>query len=174
MLMQAPSAGSWPAACLAPVLCVAPIPIPNSLCVAPQSLVASRLGRLAVGTVQRRTMAFVPALGSAEEMKAQSIEQIRIRVNHQKALLAAQDHGHDDAEEMFKWAKYSFMIGMPICALSLTYSIVMEDHPHRHEGPEPAYMKVRIKEFPWRCPDCDLLDYACWDACKAEKAAAGK
>ena len=112
----------------------------------------------------------VPALGTEEEMKAQAVEQIRARVKYQKELLAAQTHGHDDVDEMWKWLNYAFFVGLPICFLSATYSFFFDVHPHRFEGALPEYMSIRSKEFPWECGECDLFDLKCWKKCRAEKS----
>lgn len=112
----------------------------------------------------------VPALGSEAEMKAQAIEQIRARVNYQKELIAAQTHGHDDIDEMWRWLNITFWVAMPVCVLSAMYSLFFDEHPHRQEGPLPEYMVVRSKEFPWECGECDLFDGKCWKKCRAEKA----
>jgi hypothetical protein len=114
----------------------------------------------------------VPALGSESEMKAQAIEQIRARVNYQKELLAAQTHGHDDVDEMWRWLNITFWVALPVCALSCFYSAFFDEHPHRFDGPLPEYMGIRNKEFPWQCGECDLFDYKCWNKCKAEKKSA--
>jgi cytochrome c oxidase subunit 6a len=116
----------------------------------------------------------VPALGTDEEMQAQAIEQIRARVNYQKELLAAQDHGHDDTDEMWRWLNITFWIGLPITLASCLYSALFDEHVHRYEGEMPEYMRIRTKEFPWECSDCDLFDRECWKKCRAEKAAAAK
>jgi cytochrome c oxidase subunit 6a len=112
---------------------------------------------------------YVPALGTEEEMKAQAIEQIRARVKYQKELLAAQSHGHDDEYEMWRWLNLTFKVALPIVALSMAYSFIFDEHPHREDGALPEYMHIRSKEFPWECGDCDLFDLKCWKKCKAEK-----
>jgi cytochrome c oxidase subunit 6a len=118
---------------------------------------------------QRRTAITVPALGSDEEMKKQAVEQIRARVEYQKELMAAQDHHHEDVGEMWRWLNLTFWVGLPVCLLSATYSLLFDEHPHRVEGELPEYMKIRNKEFPWECGDCDIFDLQCWKKCRAEK-----
>ena len=103
-------------------------------------------------------------------MQAQSIEQIRARVKYQKELLAAQDHGHDDVEEMWRWVNISFWVGIPVVLISALLTLIFDEHGHRFEGELPEYMHVRTKEFPWECGDCDLFDLKCWKRCRAEKA----
>ena len=103
-------------------------------------------------------------------MKAQAIEQIRARVKYQKELIAAQTHGHDDVDEMWRWVNYTFLIALPLVGLSIAYTLIFDEHPHRHEAPLPEYMNIRSKEFPWECGECDLFDGKCWKKCRAEKA----
>lgn len=110
----------------------------------------------------------VPSVGSDEAMKKEAIEQIRARVEYQKALIAAQ-HEHDDVGEMYRWLNISMYVGLPLTGLLLLYSFLFDEHHHRVEGPLPEHMKIRSKEFPWECSDCDLFDGACWKACRAEK-----
>jgi hypothetical protein len=111
----------------------------------------------------------VPKLGTEEEMKQQAIEQIRARVQYQKELIKAQSHGHDDVSETWRWINIFFWVALPLCAMSSLYSYLFEEHPHRFEGELPEYMKVRTKEFPWECGDCDLFDRPCWKKCREEK-----
>lgn len=112
----------------------------------------------------------VPALGTEKEMVEQAVEQIRARVKYQKELIAAQSHGHDDVDEMWKWLNYTFMFGLPICLSSIVYSFIFDEHPHRFEAPLPEYMAIRSKEFPWECGECDLFDLTCWKKCRAAKS----
>lgn len=123
-------------------------------------------------SLQRRTVVLVPKLGTDAEMQAEAIEQIRSRVKYQKELLSAQGHGHDDVEEMWRWLNITFWVALPVCAVSLLYTIFFDEHKHRIEENVPEYMKIRTKEFPWECGDCDLFDMKCWKKCRAEKEAA--
>jgi cytochrome c oxidase subunit 6a len=121
---------------------------------------------------QSRSAQTVPRLGTEAQMQAEAIEQIRARVKYQKELVAA--HAHDPAEEfaeMVRWINITFMVGLPICGLSVVYSYFMDEHAHRNDGALPDYMVVRSKEFPWECGECDLFDLKCWEKCRAEKAA---
>lgn len=34
----------------------------------------------------------------------------------------------------------------------------------------PSYLKIRAKPYGWTCFNCNLLDFACQKACKAENA----
>jgi hypothetical protein len=120
-------------------------------------------------SILRRSVITVPKLGTEEEMKQQAIEQIRARVKYQKELIKAQTHGHDDVSETWRWINIFFWVGLPICVLSALYSYFFDEHPHRFDGELPEYMKVRTKEFPWECGDCDLFDRPCWKKCREEK-----
>lgn len=126
--------------------------------------------RLAAASIQRRTAIVVPKLGTDSEMQAQAIEQLRARVKYQKELIAAQEHGHDDLDEMWRWINLTFYVGIPVVIVSSLYSLIFDEHAHRIEGELPEYMKVRSKEFPWECSDCDIFDGACWKKCRAEKS----
>merc|ERR1712048_30142 len=102
-------------------------------------------------------------------MKQDAIEQIRARVKYQKELLAANHHSYEEeVEEMYKWIKITLMVAAPACVASALYSYVFDEHKHPIETP-PDYMKIRTKEFPWECSDCDLLDYKCWKKCREEE-----
>ena len=102
-------------------------------------------------------------------MQAQTIEQIRARVEYQKKLIAAQDHGHDDNEEMWRWVNITFWVALPVCFISGLFTLLFDEHGHRIEGELPEYMKIRNKEYPWECGDCNLFDGPCWKKCRAEK-----
>ena len=126
---------------------------------------------------QRRGAQTVPRLGTEEQMKAEALEQIKARLAYQRELMKGkkpEDHLKEEVEEMYKWVKITFAVGVPMCLLSSIYSFVFDEHAHRAEGEMPEFMKVRKKEFPWECSDCDLFDRGCWKQCRAEKAAAGK
>lgn len=119
----------------------------------------------------RRSIQTVPAMGSDADMQKQAIEQIRARVNYQKEVMKAQSAAHgpeEDVHEMWRWVNITFFIGAPIVTLSLLYSLLFDEHPHRFEGELPEYMKTRSKEFPWKCGDCDFFDGKCWKKCRAE------
>lgn len=112
----------------------------------------------------------VPKLGTEAEMQQQAIEQIRARVKYQKELTKLKEHSHEEEiSEMWRWVKITFMVALPITGLSMAYSLLFDVHPHRFEGELPEYMKIRAKEFPWECGDCDLFDLKCWKKCRAEK-----
>lgn len=102
-------------------------------------------------------------------MQAEAAQQIRARVQYQKELMKSKDHGHEDVAEMWRWVNITFWVGLPICGLSVLYSFFFDEHPHRFDGELPEYMKVRSKEFPWECSDCDFFDLKCWKKCRAEK-----
>jgi hypothetical protein len=127
---------------------------------------------MAMTMLQRRTMAqTVPKVGDPAAMQAEALEQLRARVAYQKEILASQHHGiEEDLDEMWRWVNITFSVGFPICILSLAYTMIFDEHPHRHDGPLPEYMQVRAREFPWECGQCDLFDLPCWKKCRAEKA----
>ena len=121
-------------------------------------------------TVQRRNAQTVPKLGTEAEMQAESVAQIRARIEYQKELMKIKHHSHEEeVSEMWRWVNMTFYAALPICAASCVYTFVFDEHSHRIEGELPEYMRYRAKEFPWECNDCDLLDTKCWKACRAEK-----
>ena len=104
-------------------------------------------------------------------MTAEAIEQIRARVQYQKALIAAKHHSPaEEVAEMWRWVSITFWVGFPVVFLSAFYTIFFDEHAHRVDGELPEYMHVRSKEFPWECSDCDLFDGKCWQKCRAEKS----
>ncbi len=125
--------------------------------------------------VQRRSASTVPRLGSEDFMKSDMLSQLRARLAYQKELKSkAGEHNHEEhVAEMLKWVKISFVVAMPICAVSCAKDILFGHHDHGHEGLNPEYMKIRTKQFPWECEDCELFNGKCWEACRAEKASAG-
>jgi cytochrome c oxidase subunit 6a len=128
---------------------------------------------MGVRCTQRRGAQTVPRLGTEEQMKAEALEQIKARLAYQKELMKTKDPKHqldEEIHEMYKWVKLSFMVGLPICLVSLIFSFTMEEHHHRAEGALPEYLAIRKKEFPWECGDCALFDLDCWKKCRAEKA----
>ena len=129
--------------------------------------------RSAVAALQRRSASTVPRYGSEDAMKKEALEQIRARLAYQKELKSSRGgHSHaEEIDEMWKWVKISFVVALPICAISALKDILFEEHGHGHShGPMPDYMKIRTKAFPWECEDCTLFDTECWAACRAEKA----
>ena len=49
------------------------------------------------------------------------------------------------------------------------YNMATMEHEHQ-EVQGLSYMKIRNKPFPWKeCPNCDLLDSACWKECRDAK-----
>lgn len=130
---------------------------------------------MVVRNTQRRSAQTVPRMGTEEQMKADALEQIKARLAYQKELMKTKDPAHhfeEEVSEMYKWIKVTFMVGLPICLASLTYSFAMEEHAHKPDGELPEFIAIRKKEFPWECGECDLFDGACWKKCRAEKAAA--
>jgi len=120
---------------------------------------------------QRRSAQVVPRFASEEEMKKEAISHIRARIKLQKEI-ASTEHSHaEEVEEMNKWIKISIVVALPFCVLLLLKDHFFEEHSHRPEGELPDYMKIRTKEYPWECEDCNLFDKACWKKCKEEKAA---
>eukprot|EP00607_Mallomonas_marina_P005535 CAMPEP_0182427964 /NCGR_PEP_ID=MMETSP1167-20130531/20923_1 /TAXON_ID=2988 /ORGANISM="Mallomonas Sp, Strain CCMP3275" /LENGTH=91 /DNA_ID=CAMNT_0024610575 /DNA_START=105 /DNA_END=380 /DNA_ORIENTATION=- len=70
--------------------------------------------------------------------------------------------------EMDQW--YKLTIGMvALCGVVTVYNLVAHSHDHAHTG--LPYQKIRNKPYPWSCPDCNLLDYPCWDECKGRGSA---
>ncbi|KAL7570437.1 hypothetical protein ACA910_017268 [Epithemia clementina (nom. ined.)] len=133
------------------------------------SRIAAR-GRASVLTIPRRNAQTVPRLGTEAEMKAEAVAQIRARIEYQKQLKKVQGHSHtEEVNEMWRWLNLTFYLAIPVSLASAFYSIFFDDHSHRIEGDLPEYMRIRTKEFPWECSDCDLLDTKCWKACRAEK-----
>jgi cytochrome c oxidase subunit 6a len=123
-----------------------------------------------------RSVVTVPKLGTDAEMQKEFGEIIRARVARQKQLKEAMgdagEHHTKEVDEMWKWVRISLMIALPLCTLSLIKDIVTGEHAHRKEGPEPEYMKIRHKNFPWlECSDCDLFDVKCWRKCRADAKA---
>jgi len=115
----------------------------------------------------------MPRAGSDKEMLSDSVDQIRARVLRQQEIEKAHHHSiNEEVDEMWKWVKISLMVMLPLCALSSVKDLLFgEEHGHADHGPQPDYMKIRNKAFPWECEDCDLFDMGCWKQCKAEKAA---
>jgi hypothetical protein len=121
-------------------------------------------------TIQYRGVAqLVPKYGTIEEMNKMSLDQFRQRLAYQKELMAAKPtHSPEhEIDEIWRWVNLSIYVGLPAILMSLIYSFGFEVHPHREEGDLPDYMKIRSKEYPWRCGECDLFDYPCWEKCKA-------
>jgi len=107
-------------------------------------------------------------------MEAEAIAQLRARVRRQKEIMDATTHSEaEEVAEMWKWIKVSFIVAFPVCVLSVVKDLTLIDHPHRKEGPQPDYMAIQVKEFPWECENCALFDLECWKKCRAEQAAEG-
>merc|ERR1711862_290176 len=122
---------------------------------------------------QQRNAQTVPNYGTIEEMKADAIAQIRARVEKQEAIVAATSHPvEEEIDEMWKWMKVGFFIAAPVCILAVCKDILQHHDHHAAEGPQPDYMKIRSKAFPWECDDCSLFDRECHRLCKAAKRAA--
>ena len=98
-------------------------------------------------------------------MQKEAVAQIRARIDYQKSLIAAQ-HVHDDEDEMYKWLKISLQFAVPVTLTFTALALIFDEHHHRKAEPLPEHMKIRSKEFPWKCSDCDLFDGKCWKACK--------
>jgi len=131
-------------------------------------------GVIATGRTQQfRSVMTVPRLDeSVEVMQKEAIEQIRTRIAKQKAIEAGTHISHAEEEaEMWKWIKITFAVAIPICVLSVFKDTFLIEHPHRKHEPEPDYMRIRNKPFPWECDDCELFNNECWAKCRAEKAA---
>lgn len=137
-----------------------------------QSLrLATVFRRQALALQQRRNAQTVPRLGTEAEMQAEAVSQIRARVAYQKELIKAHEHSmEEEIAEMWRWVNISFWVAIPVTILSGIYSITMDEHPHRVDQGVPEYMKIRSKEFPWQCGDCDFFDGKCWKQCRAEQS----
>jgi len=106
-------------------------------------------------------------------MKKESVEILKARIAKQKEIESGKHVSHEEeVSEMFKWIKISFIVALPVCVLSVAKDVFLVEHPHRRPGPEPDYMRIRKKEFPWECEDCELFEGACWKKCREERAAA--
>jgi cytochrome c oxidase subunit 6a len=106
-------------------------------------------------------------------MKKEAIEHLKARIAKQKEIEKGNHISHtDEVNEMTKWIKITFLIAVPICVLSVAKDTFLIEHPHRKTGPEPDYMRIRKKEFPWECEDCELFNGECWKKCREDKAAA--
>ena len=85
------------------------------------------LGRAA--SAPRRSMQVVPRLGSEADMTKEAVQQIRARVDYQKALLAAKGHSQAaELAEMWRWVNITFWVGVPIVLLSGFYSAFFDEH----------------------------------------------
>ena len=74
---------------------------------------------------QRRSNQTVPRMGSAAEMEAEAIAQLRARVRRQKEIMDATQHSHaEEVAEMWKWIKISFVVATPVCVLSILKDIL--------------------------------------------------
>lgn len=145
--------------------------IPHDMAVC-QSLRLARLALSRRGMVnagQRRSIVLVPKQGDESQMMAENIQNLRSRVQYQKELAKMQHHGHEEElTEMWRWVNISFMVGAPwsLCRYSTPF---FDAHHHRTDGELPEYMKIRSKDFPWKCGGCDLFDGECWKECRAEQ-----
>ena len=119
-----------------------------------------------------RSVRTVPRVGTAEEMQAEAVAQIRARVAYQKELMKANPHKSFEEEwtELWTWIKISIIVCAPICFGAIMKDVLFMEHEHRPTGPLPEYMGIRNKEFPWECDQCDIFDGECWTKCRAEKA----
>mmetsp|Transcript_11144 Transcript_11144/g.16860 ORF Transcript_11144/g.16860 Transcript_11144/m.16860 type:complete len:143 (-) Transcript_11144:276-704(-) len=141
--------------------------------IAARSSIGRAAARASAQTTQRRSAQTVPRFASEEEMKKEAVAQLKARIAKQKEIEAGQHISHaEEVAEMWKWVKLSIFVATPVCVLSVIKDLTLVDHPHRKHGPEPDYMKIRNKEFPWECSDCELFNSECWKKCREEKAAA--
>mmetsp|Transcript_7965 Transcript_7965/g.14999 ORF Transcript_7965/g.14999 Transcript_7965/m.14999 type:complete len:144 (+) Transcript_7965:808-1239(+) len=137
----------------------------------------SQLTRTASRAFQRnqnRSAQTVPRSGSEEQMKKDAIEHLKARISKQKEIEHSRHVPHaEEVAEMNKWIKISVLVAAPVCVLTVAKDLLLVEHAHRKEGPEPDYMRIRNKEFPWECEDCELFNSDCWKKCRAERAAGG-
>ena len=122
----------------------------------------------------RRSAQTVPRMGSEAEMEKEALAQIKARLARQKDIMK-QTHKSEaeEVDEMWKWVKISLFVATPVCVLTVLKDMLFVEHEHRKPGPEPDYMRIRNKEFPWECSDCELFNGECWKKCRAEMAAEG-
>ena len=108
-------------------------------------------------------------------MKKEAVAQLKARIAKQKDIEAGNHISHaEEVAEMWKWVKLSIFVATPVCVLSVLKDLSpFVEHAHRKHGPEPDYMRIRNKEFPWECSDCELFNSECWKKCREEKAAEG-
>lgn len=107
-------------------------------------------------------------------MKKEAIEHIKARISKQKEIEKGNHISYEEElAEMYKWIKISVLVAAPVCVLTVAKDLLLVEHPHRKEGPEPDYMRIRNKEFPWECEDCELFNGPCWKKCREERAAEG-
>jgi|EP00979_Chaetoceros_neogracilis_P018949 cytochrome c oxidase subunit 6a len=105
-------------------------------------------------------------------MKKEAVEHIKARIAKQKEIEQGNHVPHaEEVSEMYKWIKISILVATPVCVLSVAKDLFLIEHPHRKEGLEPDYMRIRKKEFPWECEDCELFNGPCWKKCREDKAA---
>ena len=107
--------------------------------------------------------------GTDAQINAEALDQIRSRVARQKEIMSHHHGIEEEVGEMWQWVRITWYVAVPVMALSLAYSAIFDEHHHRIEGELPEYMKIRSKEFPWECSDCDLFDGKCWKECREEK-----
>ena len=147
-------------------------------CINPQfaaRTVATRTATAAATRVgARRSAQTVPRMGSEAEMEKEALAQIKARIARQKDIMK-QTHKSEaeEVDEMWKWVKLSLFVATPVCVLTVLKDMLFVGHDHRKPGPEPDYMRIRNKEFPWECSDCELFNGECWKKCRAEQAAEG-
>lgn len=104
-------------------------------------------------------------------MKKEALAQLKARIAKQKDIEAGNHISHaEEVAEMWKWVKLSIFVATPVCVLSVVKDLTLVDHQHRPAGPEPDFMRIRNKEFPWECSDCELFESECWKKCREEKA----
>jgi cytochrome c oxidase subunit 6a len=119
--------------------------------------------------VQRRSAQTVPRFATEEEMKKEANNQLKARLARQKEIESGNHVSHaEEVAEMNKWIKISIMVAFPVCILSVAKDLLLVEHAHRKHGPEPDYMKIRNKAFPWECEDCELFNNECWKKCRGE------
>jgi len=123
-----------------------------------------------LSVTQRRSAQTVPRLASEEEMKKEVVAQLKARIARQKEIESGHHSHAEEVAEMNRWIKISIIVALPGCVLLLVKDKLFEEHAHRPEGPLPDYMKIRTKEYPWECEDCNLFDSKCWKQCEEEKA----
>ena len=105
-------------------------------------------------------------------MEKEAVAQIKARLARQKEILTQTTHTHEEeVDEMWKWVKLSLFVALPVCVLTLVKDLLFVEHDNRKPGPEPDYMRIRTKEFPWECSDCELFNGPCWKKCREEMAA---
>ena len=102
------------------------------------------------------------------------MQALRTAVKQTAPVMRRQFSGHS-AEEAWastkQWKQASKGAAVAVAGLlTINGIMIMSADHHHHHPPAYSYLRVRSKPFPWEC-DCGPFEDACWDKCKAAKAA---